>query len=157
MVNSKKTLEKQKIEARSAILNAERQWNPIVHLDSRELDTLIIENDLNVMQFSGFSLTDNNFTKFPKALLKYPHLEFIDLSDNHIEEIPPEISRLESLETLDLSGNEIKEIPETLKTLPNLRVLNLGGNPIEISGDWRSPLYLAKLHELIINYFSEKS
>ncbi len=27
----------------------------------------------------------------PKALLKYPHLEFIDLSDNHIDEIPSEI------------------------------------------------------------------
>lgn len=126
----------QKSEARAAILNAERQWRSIVHIDYRDLDILIIDDDLNIEQFSGFSLVENNLTEFPKALLNYPHLEFIDLSNNHIKEIPPEIIVMENLETLNLSNNNIMSIPEILRKMPKLKKLDLADNPVGISGEF---------------------
>jgi Leucine-rich repeat (LRR) protein len=75
-------------------------------------------------------LRGNKLTQFPKEILAFKNLEYLDLSNNKLTTIPAEIAQLTNLKVLILEGNKLADLPVELYALYNLRVLNVGRNQL---------------------------
>jgi internalin A len=79
------------------------------------------------------SLSSNQITSIPEALVQLSNLTRLDLDSNQITSIPEALGQLSNLTELDLWNNQIEKIPECLETLPKLEKLDLRRNPLPIS------------------------
>lgn len=66
--------------------------------------------------------------KWPPALFKLEHLEFLDIQQNDLEYIPKEISQLKKLKCIDIRNNQINALPDCFKDILELKKLYLGNN-----------------------------
>ncbi|MBD3229047.1 MAG: TIR domain-containing protein, partial [Candidatus Lokiarchaeota archaeon] len=76
----------------------------------------------------GLNLCGLELDKFPKSILDFKNLIYLDLSHNRIEELPLNIANLISLKFLDLRFNRIEMLPDSIGNLKNLQVLSLSNN-----------------------------
>jgi len=66
--------------------------------------------------------------KWPPALFKLEHLEFLDIQQNDLEYIPKEISQLKKLKCIDIRNNQINALPDSFMDILELAKLYLGNN-----------------------------
>lgn len=76
-------------------------------------------------------LRKDHLKAFPKEILKFPNLQYLDLSKNKIKEIPENIDTLRKLRFLILSKNDITTLPKQVGNLSNLIYLNVNQNELE--------------------------
>ena len=104
-------------------------------LDSLSLDTLTAITDLQVAlqhpdQVVKLVLRKQKLKAFPKEILQFKNLQYLDLSKNSIKELPEELGNLSGLQFLAASKNNIEIFPPELGKLSNLKWLNLNQNDI---------------------------
>jgi len=75
-------------------------------------------------------LRDLELTVFPKGVLRFSELTYLNLSENQLSELPESIGVLVNLEALKLYDNQLSEIPESIGDLTNLKRLNLSDNQL---------------------------
>lgn len=88
--------------------------------------------DLNKLCVKVLKLREHNLSEFPKGVINYSNIAYLDLAMNKIDSIPDEICRLEKLESLVLSYGTIKHLPPCIKDLSNLKNLDILDNDLEI-------------------------
>lgn len=89
-------------------------------------------------------LRKSKLTVFPKEILQFKNLQYLDLSKNKITELPQEIGQLKDLQKLVLSKNHLTSLPKEIGQLKNLRELNINQNDIEYL-----PAEIGKLENLV--------
>ncbi|MDF2438239.1 MAG: Leucine Rich Repeat (LRR)-containing protein [Bacteroidota bacterium] len=104
-------------------------------LDSLTLDTLTGFTNLEEAmkdpdKVIKLELRRKRLKEFPKEILQFKHLQYLDLSKNNIVEIPSSISELKDLQILILSKNEIESLPKEIGELKSLQYLNLNQNEL---------------------------
>jgi Leucine-rich repeat (LRR) protein len=67
---------------------------------------------------------------FPKQILKFKNLQYLDLSKNSIKELPDSIITLKKLQVLIVSRNGLESLPNTIGGLKNLKYINVNQNEI---------------------------
>lgn len=88
-------------------------------------------------------LRKQKLSEFPKEILQFRNLQYLDLSKNKIKKLPEGIDTLKQLQFLILSKNLIAELPKQIGDLPNLKYLNVNQNELE-----SLPAQLGKLEKL---------
>ncbi len=102
-------------------------------LDSLTLDTLKAYTDLEIAlqhpeQVIKLELRKNKLKSFPRDILKFINLQYLDLSKNNIKELPAEIGLLKNLQYFAISKNGLEEFPPQIGNLSNLYYLNANQN-----------------------------
>ncbi|TND01824.1 MAG: hypothetical protein FD123_4200 [Bacteroidetes bacterium] len=67
---------------------------------------------------------------FPKEILQFTNLQYLDLSKNDLKELPDSIGVLKNLQVLHLSKNEIEYLPKEIGELVNLKILDVNQNEL---------------------------
>ncbi len=85
--------------------------------------------------------------KFPKNILNFKQLQYIDISGtddfyNDIDILPPELYSLKNLKYLNLAYCKLKTLPDNFSKLSNLEFLDLRGNYLDLT---------TQLHKLPLN------
>jgi Leucine-rich repeat (LRR) protein len=62
----------------------------------------------------------NNFTKFPKHIIKLSKLRYLDISGNELTKLPQSIIKLTQLKSLDISENKMTKLPTNIYKLTKL-------------------------------------
>jgi len=89
-------------------------------------------------------LRKDRLKEFPKDILRFPNLQYLDLSKNQIKELPSNIDTLTNLRMLILSKNDIGYLPKEIGRLKNLICLNVNQNELEAL-----PAQLGNLNDLL--------
>jgi Leucine-rich repeat (LRR) protein len=104
------------------------------------------------------SLRKKKFKGFPKEVLLFKNLQYLDLSKNDIEELPDSLVTLTSLQYLIVSKTGLKTLPRNIGGLKNLRHLNVNQNELGVLpysfGDLEN-LEVADLWSNNLEYFPE--
>jgi Leucine-rich repeat (LRR) protein len=103
--------------------------------DSLSLDTMSAFTDLteamkNPDKVIKLVLRKQKLKQFPSEILKFNHLQYLDLSKNHLKELPAGIDSLQALQVLLLSKNNLEILPKEIGKLRNLKVLNINQNDL---------------------------
>lgn len=106
-----------------------------VLLDSLTLDTLMpftsIQEALKTPdQVIKLELRKKGLRSFPKEILQFKNLQYLDLSKNKITELPEEIGQLKSLQYFSVARNNLVEFPFQIGELTNLYYLNANNNDL---------------------------
>ncbi len=106
-------------------------------LDSLSLDTAKMYVDLNQAlknpdRVIRLSLRKQKLKEFPKEILQFKNLQYLDISKNSIKELPPEIGDLKNLQYFSASKNDIEAFIPELGSLTNLRWLIMNQNEISL-------------------------
>ncbi|HSH67017.1 MAG TPA: leucine-rich repeat domain-containing protein [Bacteroidia bacterium] len=104
-------------------------------LDSLTLDTLTGFTSLqealkNPDQVIKLELRKKGLKTFPKEILQFKNLQYLDLSKNKITEIPEDIGKLKSLQYFSIARNNLIEFPFQIGELTNLYYLNANNNDL---------------------------
>ncbi len=110
-----------------------KSFSQTVLLDSLTLDTLMpytsIEEALkNPEKVIKLELRRSKLKVFPKEILQFKNLQYLDLTKNSIKEIPAEIGELKDLQYFSISKNDLTELPKEIGELTNLYYLNVNQN-----------------------------
>jgi Leucine-rich repeat (LRR) protein len=105
-------------------------------LDSLTLDTLTGFTDLNEALKNPDAVTKlvlrkQHLKSFPKEILKFKNLQYLDISKNSISELPDSIYLLSNLQYFACSKTGLKRLPKEIGKLTNLTYLNFNQNDLE--------------------------
>lgn len=106
-------------------------------LDSLSLDTMqeiisISEAMKNPDAVIKLVLRKQHLKSFPKEILRFKNLQYLDISKNSITELPDSIFLLTQLQYFACSKTGLKRIPKEIGKLSNLLYLNLNQNDLEL-------------------------
>lgn len=104
-------------------------------LDSLALDTMkgytsLQEAMKNPDDVVKLVLRKQKLKTFPKEILAFKNLQYLDLSKNDLKELPDSIGMLKNLQVLHLSKNEIEYLPRETGELSNLKILEVNQNEL---------------------------
>lgn len=104
-------------------------------LDSLTLDTLtghtdIIEAMKNPDGVIKLVLRKNHLKSFPKEILLFKNLQYLDISKNSISELPDSIFVLSQLQYFACSKTGLKKLPYQIGKLSHLKFLNINQNDL---------------------------
>jgi leucine-rich repeat protein SHOC2 len=104
-------------------------------LDSLALDTLtghtdIIEAIKNPDAVIKLVLRKNHLKSFPKEILQFKNLQYLDISKNTISELPDSIGSLTQLQYFACSKTGLKSLPSQIGKLRHLKFLNINQNDL---------------------------
>ena len=74
---------------------------------------------------------DDKYTVFPKKILQFTNLKYLNLENNNIESLPENINLLTNLKELFLGNNCLTELPECISSMENLILINAGINYLQ--------------------------
>jgi len=77
-------------------------------------------------------LKRKKFKQFPKEILKFKNLQYLDLSKNTIKELPDSIIFMSKLQYLILSNCKLSKLPESIGEMKQLRHLNINQNEVSM-------------------------
>lgn len=105
-------------------------------LDSLTLDTLRGYTDIqealkNPEAVTKLVLRKQHLKSFPKEILKFKNLQYLDISKNSIAELPDSIFLLTNLQYLACSKTGLKRLPKEIGKLTNLVYINFNQNDLE--------------------------
>jgi Leucine-rich repeat (LRR) protein len=105
-------------------------------LDSLTLDTLTGYTDLqealkNPDAVTKLALRKAHLKSFPKEILGFKNLQYLDVSKNSIKELPDSIYVLKNLQYFACSKTGLQRLPKEIGKLTNLVYLNLNQNDLE--------------------------
>ena len=105
-------------------------------LDSLTLDTLTGFTDLQVALKNPDAVTKlvlrkQHLKSFPKEILQFKNLQYLDISKNSIIELPDSIDLLSNLQYFSCSKTGLKRLPKQIGRLSNLLYLNFNQNDLE--------------------------
>ena len=105
-------------------------------LDSLTLDTLTGFTDLqealkNPDAVTKLVLRKQHLKSFPKEILQFKNLQYLDISKNSIAELPDSIYLLSNLQYFACSKTGLKRLPKEIGKLTNLTYLNFNQNDLE--------------------------
>lgn len=105
-------------------------------LDSLTLDTLtgyvnLQEALKNPDAVIKLVLRKQHLKSFPKEILQFKNLQYLDISKNSIEELPDSIDLLKNLQYFACSKTGLKRLPKQIGRLTNLTYLNCNQNDLE--------------------------
>jgi len=106
-------------------------------LDSLALDTMqgftsIPEAMKNPDAVIKLVLRKQHLKSFPKEILQFKNLQYLDVSKNSIAELPDSIYLLSNLQYFACSKTGLKRLPKEIGKLSNLLYLNFNQNDLEI-------------------------
>jgi Leucine-rich repeat (LRR) protein len=84
----------------------------------------------NPDQVIKLSLRKKGYKEFPKVILTFKNLQYLDLSKNRLKELPDSIVQLQQLQFLIVSKNELLALPNNIGKLTRLKHLNANQNQI---------------------------
>lgn len=104
-------------------------------LDSLTLDSLTGHTDLieamkNPDAVIKLVLRKNHLKSFPKEILKFKNLQYLDISKNSISELPDSIGTLSQLQYFACSKTGLKTLNGEIGKLTNLKFLNINQNDL---------------------------
>ena len=85
-----------------------------LRLEDNKIQVLTLKEPANLKNLSSINLKNNQFKKFPEALLACPKLSYIYLDDNQIDHIPESLIGAKDLVTLSLENNAFIDFPMPL-------------------------------------------
>ena len=105
-------------------------------LDSLTLDTLTGFTDLqealkNPNAVTKLVLRKQHLKSFPKEILLFKNLQYLDISKNSITELPDSLNLLSNLQYFACSKTGLKRLPKEIGKLTNLLYLNFNQNDLE--------------------------
>jgi Leucine-rich repeat (LRR) protein len=105
-------------------------------LDSLTLDTLTGFTDLqaalkNPDAVTKLVLRKQHLKSFPKEILQFKNLQYLDISKNSITELPDSIDLLSNLQYFACSKTGLKRLPKQIGKLTNLLYINFNQNDLE--------------------------
>lgn len=117
-------------------------------LDSLTLDTLtgytsLQEAAKNPDAVVKLVLRKQHLKSFPKEILQFKNLQYLDISKNSIAELPDSIGTLTNLQYFACSKTGLKTLTKEIGKLTNLTYLNLNQNDLE-----RLPPQIGNLEKL---------
>ena len=129
-------------------------------LDSLTLDTLtgftnIQEALKNPDAVTKLVLRKQHLKSFPKAILKFKNLQYLDISKNSIAELPDSIYLLSNLQYLACSKTGLKHLPKEIGKLINLKYINFNQNDLESLPPQIGNLEKLEILDLWSNNFDE--
>lgn len=101
-----------------------------LYLNNNKID-LIPEEIVHMITLDTIDLSNNQFLKFPEALIYLEQLTSIIYSQEHgkhINKLPEDFVHFYNLKKLDLSHNIFKDIPKMIYKLTKLEDLNMSYN-----------------------------
>jgi Leucine-rich repeat (LRR) protein len=106
-------------------------------LDSLTLATYQEFTDLKVAlenpdRVIKLSLRKKKLREFPKDILRFKNLQYLDLSKNRIKELDDSIVELRNLQYLIVSSTGLERLPRDIGRMKNLRHLNVNQNEISM-------------------------
>ncbi len=129
-------------------------------LDSLTLDTMqafvsIQEAMKNPNAVIKLSLRKQHLKSFPKEILQFKNLQYLDISKNSIAELPDSIGLLTDLQYLACSKTGLKRLPKEIGKLVNLKYLNFNQNDLETLPPQIGNLEKLEIFDLWSNNFEE--
>jgi len=105
-------------------------------LDSLTLDTLTGYTNLQEAlkdpdKVIKLVLRKQHLKSFPKEILQFKNLQYLDISKNSIKELPDSIGTLTNLQYLACSKTGLLRLPKEIGRLTNLVYLNFNQNELE--------------------------
>lgn len=105
-------------------------------LDSLTLDTLTGHTNLQEAlkepdKVIKLVLRKQHLKSFPKEILQFKNLQYLDISKNSIKELPDSIGILTNLQYFACSKTGLLRIPKDIGKLTNLVYLNFNQNELE--------------------------
>lgn len=105
-------------------------------LDSLTLDTITAHTSIqeamkNPDAVIKLVLRKQHLKSFPKEILQFKNLQYLDISKNSISEIPDSIYLLTNLQYFSCSKTGLKRLPKDIGKLTNLVYLNFNQNDLE--------------------------
>lgn len=88
-----------------------------------------LENPSAVVKLS---LRKQKLKSFPKEILQFKNLQYLDLSKNSITELPDSLVSLKDLQYLIISRNGLLALPKNIGELKNLVHLNINQNEVQV-------------------------
>lgn len=117
---------------------------PIFHYGQQSLELLDSLTLLHTRSFTDLDsalqhpdavyklvLKKKRYKSFPKEILQFKNLQYLDISKNNIKEIPNEIANLSLLQYFACSKCNLSKFPKGITQLPHLYYLNLNQNNID--------------------------
>ena len=81
-------------------------------------------------EVTHLKLVRKRFKEFPKEILNFKNLRYLDLSKNKIDSLPLEFSSLSNLNTLVIKSNRFEEFPKEICTMKSLKKISFADNVI---------------------------
>ncbi len=108
----------------------------VVLMDSLTLDTLTGYTNLqealkNPDAVTKLVLRKQHLKSFPKEILLFKNLQYLDISKNSIAELPDSINLLGNLQYFACSKTGLERVPKEIGKLTNLVYLNFNQNDLE--------------------------
>lgn len=91
----------------------------------------IADAEKNSDRVHNLTLPNNGLEYFPKEVLKFQNLEFLNLEQNKIKTLPSEIGALSKLKELYLFNNQIEVLPIEINSLKKIIILSLASNRLK--------------------------
>jgi Leucine-rich repeat (LRR) protein len=106
-------------------------------MDSLTLDTLTGFTNLqealkNPDAVTKLVLRRQHLKSFPKEILQFKNLQYLDISKNSIAELPDSIDKLINLQYFACSKTGLQRLPKEIGRLTNLVYLNFNQNDLEL-------------------------
>jgi Leucine-rich repeat (LRR) protein len=106
-------------------------------LDSLTLDTLTGYTNLQEAlkepdKVTKLVLRKQHLKSFPKEILQFKNLQYLDVSKNSIKELPDSIGTLTNLQYLACSKTGLLRLPKEIGKLTNLVYINFNQNDLEL-------------------------
>ena len=138
-----------------SILSAKAQL-----LDSLTLDTMqgfesLQEAMKNPEAVIKLTLRKQHLKSFPKEILQFKNLQYLDISKNSISELPDSIGLLTDLQYFACSKTGLKRLPKDIGRLVNLKYMNLNQNDLETIPTQIGNLEKLEILDLWSNNFEE--
>ncbi len=129
-------------------------------LDSLTLDTLTGFTNLqealkNPDAVTKLVLRKQHLKSFPKEILQFKNLQYLDISKNSIAELPDSINVLTNLQYFACSKTGLERLPKEIGKLTNLVYLNFNQNDLELLPPQIGNLEKLEILDLWSNNFSE--
>ncbi len=129
-------------------------------LDSLTLDTLtaytqISEALKNPDKVIKLVLRKQHLKSFPRDILKFKNLQYLDISKNSITELPDSIYLLSDLQYFLCSKTGLKVLPKEIGKLQNLVYVNLNQNDLSLLPPQIGNLQKLEILDMWSNNFEE--
>jgi Leucine-rich repeat (LRR) protein len=129
-------------------------------MDSLTLDTLTGYTNLqealkNPDAVTKLVLRKQHLKSFPKEILQFKNLQYLDVSKNSIAELPDSIDLLGNLQYFACSRTGLERLPKQIGKLYNLKYLNFNQNDLESLPPQIGNLENLEIFDLWSNNFDE--
>ena len=129
-------------------------------MDSLTLDTLTGFTNLqealkNPDAVTKLVLRKQHLKSFPKEILQFKNLQYLDISKNSIAELSDSIDKLINLQYFACSKTGLQRLPKEIGRLTNLVYLNFNQNDLELVPPQIGNLEKLEILDLWSNNFSE--